>query len=84
MPNVLKKFLFSRKFWAFIGGLVAVLAAAAQDGFFSTEEIKQVVWLVVGYIFSVAFEDGLSHHNAGQTTVSTPSDNVTVTTESKG
>lgn len=57
--NVLQKFLNSRKFWAFISGLLLVLSTSAQDGVFTPEEIRTIAGLVIGYILSVAFEDGM-------------------------
>lgn len=57
--NVFQKLVNSRKFWAFVTGLVTALAAAFQDGVITTEELWAVVGLVATYIFSIAFEDGM-------------------------
>lgn len=66
MPEVLKKFVYSRKFWAFAAGLVAALSAAAQDGVFTADEIRNIVLLVAAYVASVAWEDGKHAEAAGQ------------------
>lgn len=63
MPDQLKRFVYSRKMWAFLVGLVTLISASIQDGSFSAEEIEKLVYLVVGYVLSVALEDGLSNIN---------------------
>lgn len=55
----LTRLLQSRKFWAFAAALVGLVSASLQnDGVFSAEEIQAISGLVIGYIFSVAYEDG--------------------------
>ena len=64
MPTTLKKFLYSRKFWAFVAGLVTWFGASFEDGNFSVGEIQALVVIVGTYMGSVALEDGLSNINA--------------------
>lgn len=67
MDNKLMRTLQSRKFWAFAAALVGLVSASLQnDGVFSVEEIQAVVGLVIGYIFSVAYEDGKHAEAAGK------------------
>lgn len=76
----LRRTFTSKKFWAFAVTFVTLLSTAMADGIISSEEGRNIAGLAVGYVLSVAFEDGMSRRNTNQTTVSTPSDNVTVTT----
>lgn len=82
MPEVLKKFVNSRKFWAFVMGLVTLLSAAFEDGVFSADEVKAISALIIGYIVSVAWEDGKFAEALAKptTTIETPATNVAVTT----
>lgn len=81
MPEKLKWTLQSKKFWAFVTGFVGLAFASYQnDGVITAGEIEKLVYLVIGYIASVALEDGLSNRNSTTTTVSTPGvSDVTVT-----
>lgn len=63
MPDVLKKFFFSRKWWAFAVGLVTLLSTAAEDGVFAPDEMQNIVLLIASYVASVAFEDGMSNRS---------------------
>jgi hypothetical protein len=58
MPEVLKRFFSSRKFWSFAVGLVTLVSASLEDGTISGQEAQAISALVIGYIFSVAWEDG--------------------------
>lgn len=63
----LTRLLQSRKFWAFIAALVGLVSASLQnDGVFSAEEIQAIAGLVIGYILSVAYEDGKHAEAAGK------------------
>lgn len=64
MPDVLKKFFYSRKWWAFAVGLVTLLSTAAEDGVFAPDEMQNIVLLIASYVASVAFEDGMSNRGA--------------------
>ncbi len=67
MPDKLKYTLQSKKFWAFITAFVGLAFASYQnDGVITVAEIEKLVYLVIGYIGSVAIEDGLSNMNASQ------------------
>lgn len=74
--------LQSRKMWATLIGLIlmVVTAIANKQPIDVNALVSGIVTLVGIYVASVAIEDGLTKHNAGQTTVSTPNDNVTVHT----
>lgn len=60
LQNLLSSFVFSRKFWIFIGGVVTFITAATSDGVWTPQETKELIWLFIGYIGSIAFEDGMS------------------------
>lgn len=64
MSPTLRKFLTSRKFWAFVAGMVTLLGASLEDGSFSVGEIQTLAATIIGYVGSVALEDGLSNFNA--------------------
>lgn len=64
MSPTLRKFLTSRKFWAFVAGMVTLLGASLEDGSFSVGEIQTLAATIIGYVGSVALEDGLSNLNA--------------------
>lgn len=78
MDEFLNKFYFlkSRKFWAFIGGIITILSAAFQAEVFPTQEvITGIVALVLGYMGTTAWEDtarSQAESKAATTTVSTP------------
>lgn len=56
-------FLKSRKFWTFIGSVVIVIStAAAVDPFPVREVIISITTLAVGYMGTVAYEDGAAKH----------------------
>lgn len=63
--TVLKKFLASRKFWAFAAGLATLVGASLEDGVFVAQEIQAISALVIGYILSVSWEDGKHAEAAG-------------------
>lgn len=85
MPEKLKWTLQSKKFWAFVTAFVGLAFASYQnDGVITAAEIEKLVYLTIGYIASVAIEDGLTNRNATTTTLTTPSDNVTVSTSDTG
>jgi hypothetical protein len=65
MPEVLKRFFASRKFWSFLVGLVTLVSASLEDGTISGQEAQAISALVIGYIFSVAWEDGKAAEAAG-------------------
>lgn len=80
----------SRKLWMAVIGLILILITAWNQDPFPTDAVVTAIMGVVGaYVASVAYEDGkhaeaVAKIAAGEsTTVVTPSDNVTVTTESK-
>ena len=53
-------FLKSRKFWAVLFGWIALLVTCFQQMPFPTETfVNGSVALVLGYIGSIAFEDGM-------------------------
>ena len=64
--DVIKRFLSSRKFWAFLTGFVTLIGTAFEDGTISAQETQAISALVIGYIFSVAWEDSAHAHAAGQ------------------
>lgn len=64
MPQVLVNFFRSRKFWAFLTGFVTVLFASYQDGILSYEELRNLTMLVIGYVASIALEDGMTNWNS--------------------
>lgn len=81
MPQVLQ----SRKLWAAIVGLVLVIVNAALNHaqVDPNTVTNAVMGIIAAYMASVAYEDGQkAKADAMQptTTVTTPSDNVTVTT----
>jgi hypothetical protein len=78
MPDVLKKFFFSRKWWAFAVGLVTLLSTAAEDGVFAPDEMQNIVLLIASYVASVAFEDGMSNRNSAPVQVA-QAEQVTIT-----
>lgn len=63
--TVLKKFFGSRKAWAFLAGLATLIGASLEDGVFVAQEIQAISALVIGYVFSVAWEDGKHAEAAG-------------------
>lgn len=84
MPNDNKLIwvLKSRKFWAAVIGLVAIFWTAYQSGTSLDPDtvVNAILGIVAAFIGATALEDGLSNRNATTTTLTTPSDNVTVTT----
>lgn len=74
--------LQSRKFWATLIGLIlmVVTAIANKQPIDVNTLVNGIVVLVGIYVGATALEDGLTKHNAGQTTVSTPSSNVDIST----
>lgn len=58
--SLIKSFFFSRKFWVFIGGVVTYVTNATNDGVFTSIEGRELLLLFAAYIFSIAFEDGMS------------------------
>lgn len=73
--------LQSRKWWSAVIGLILILVTAWNQHPFPTDAVvTAVMGVVAAYMASVALEDGLTKHNAGQTTVSTPSSNVDIST----
>jgi hypothetical protein len=90
MPKEKSSILYvlqSRKFWMATIGLVLVLITAWNQEPYPTDAVvTAIMGVVAAYIGSVALEDGMSKQaeaNATKTTLSTPSENVTVTTEEK-
>lgn len=59
--NVLKKFLYSRKFWVAVAGFVTLLGTSLEDGALTSEETMALAGIIIGYVFSVAFEDGMTN-----------------------
>jgi hypothetical protein len=94
--NKFVRALQSRKLWAAIVGFVSILWVAYQSGTTLDPDtvINAILGIVAAYIAATAYEDGKQAEAVGrmasaevastQTTVSTPSNNVTVTTEGKG
>lgn len=85
MDEFLNKYYFlkSRKFWAFIGGIVSILTAAFQAPVFPVQEvITGITALVIGYMGTTAWEDVATKKAmmAPMTTVETPSSNVEIST----
>ena len=88
--NKLLRALQSRKLWAALVGLILILATAWNQDPFPTDAVVTAIMGVVGaYVASVAYEDGKQAEAAGRigaaditatTTVTTPSENVTVST----
>lgn len=58
-----QKFIYSRKFWVFVTAFVTLFFSCYEDGSIQVEEVKQLVLLTIGYLGSVALEDGLSNLN---------------------
>ena len=85
--NKLLRALQSRKLWAAVVGLIGILWVSYQSG--STLDpdtvVNAILGIVAAFMAATAYEDGKHAEAAGkqQTTVSTGSDNVTVTTEGK-
>lgn len=79
--------LQSRKVWAAVIGFISILWVAYQSGTAIDPDtvINAILGIVAAYIGATAYEDGKVAEAAGkqQTTVSTGSENVTVTTEGK-
>jgi hypothetical protein len=89
MDEFLDKFHFlkSRKFWAFIGGVISILSAAFQaDVFPVTEVITGITALVLGYMGTTAWEDTAMKKAlaAPTTTIETPSENISISTSDTG
>lgn len=59
--SLLKKFVNSRKFWATVVGFITVLSTALEDGTLSQGEVNALAGIIIGYVFSVAFEDGMTN-----------------------
>ena len=89
--NKLLRALQSRKLWAALVGLILILATAWNQDPFPTDAVVTAIMGVVGaYVASVAYEDGKQAEAAGRigaaditattTTVSTPSENVSIVT----
>ncbi len=80
--NKLVWVLQSRKFWASIVGLVAIFYTAWQSGggVDSDTLVNAIMGIVMAYLGATALEDGLTNRNATTTTLSTPSENVVVST----
>lgn len=93
--NKFLRALQSRKFWAAIVGFVSILWVAYQSGSALDPDtvINAILGIVAAYIAATAWEDGKQAEAVGKmveaegkqatTTVTTPSSNVTVTTEGK-
>lgn len=91
--NKFARALQSRKFWAAVVGLVSIVWVAYQSGtaIDPNTVVNAILGIVAAYMGATAYEDGKQAEAVGrmvagetaatQTTVSTPSDNVTVTTE---
>jgi hypothetical protein len=81
------KMLQSRKVWAAIVGLIVILANAYlnQEQVDPDTVTNAVMGIVAALVASIAWEDGkkAEAQTLPKTTVSTPSENVTVTTEEK-
>lgn len=86
--------LQSRKFWASVIGLALILITAwGQDPYPTDMVVTAIMGVVAAFVASTAYEDGKQAEAAGRiavadtqaanTTVTTPSANVTVTTEGK-
>lgn len=76
--SLLKKFINSRKFWATVVGFVTVLSTALEDGTLSQGEVNALAGIIIGYVFSVAFEDGMTNRvNWNSTTTTTTSETPT-------
>ncbi len=74
--------LQSRKFWSALVGLVAIFYTAWQSGGGVDPDtlVNAILGIVAAYMGATALEDGLTNRNATTTTLTTPSDNVTVST----
>lgn len=83
MPRVMQ----SRKLWAAIVGLLFIVVNAAlnQEQIDPDTVTNAVMGIVAAYMASTAYEDGqkAKAEVAPTTTLSTPSDNVTVSTSGK-
>lgn len=74
--------LQSRKFWSAVIGLVAIFYTAWQSGGGVDPDtlVNAILGIVAAYMGATALEDGLSNRNATTTTVTTPSENVEIST----
>ncbi len=74
--------LQSRKFWSAVIGLVAIFYTAYQSGGNVDPDtlVNAIMGIVAAYMGATALEDGLSNRDANKTTVTTPSENVVVST----
>lgn len=75
--------LLSRKFWmAMIGLVLVVVTTWGQDPYPSDAVVTSIMGVVGAYIASVAYEDGQRAKAEAMptTTVTTPSENVVVST----
>lgn len=84
MPNDNKLIwvLQSRKFWSAAIGLIAILYMSLVNGAELDPDtvVTAIMGIVGAYMGATALEDGLTNHNATTTTLTTPSENVTVST----
>lgn len=78
--------LQSRKFWAAVIGLGAIFYTAWQSGGGVDPDtvVNAILGIVAAFIGATALEDGMSNRNATTTTLTTPSDNVEITTSDTG
>lgn len=76
-----KKFLNSRKFWVALAGFVTLIGTSMEDGILTSEEILALAGIIITYIFSVAFEDGMSAR-VNWNSLTTPTTIVTTETTS--
>jgi hypothetical protein len=78
MSQMVRKFLTSRKVWAFVGGLITLITISYADNVFTPQEIQNIAATIIGFMGSVALEDGLSNFNAPKrdTTLGNPQPNA--------
>jgi hypothetical protein len=62
--NKLQLLLRSRKFWASVIGLIIIIVNAFHPDLpLDSEQITEIVYVIISYILGTAIEDGLSAHN---------------------
>lgn len=74
--------LQSRKFWATGVGLILIIVTAIinRQSIDPDTLVNGIMALVGIYVGSIAVEDGMTNRNAKTTTITTPSQNVDVST----
>jgi len=84
MKELILSLLHSRKFWAFVVGLLTITSTALSAETFPMKDyIQQVTLMVIGYIGSIAFEDGMAKRDSSPTVQVSDPGQVVVTGEVK-